>query len=321
MRKPVFISLSCSAIILMMLSGCGASKMSDSIIRNAIQESNTNYSKYDLSMQDLSFDSRNYDKQEKTEAVTVTVVAENENTTYTVSYDVLGKLSDKNWRIVSVTPLSEDIKPKNALTYEDVSYFSDDLIKAAQESEFSEACTMHIQGCMIDSDTTSSSATASMVLEADTQYFNVKRDCLASFYYTLDGWILSNNSVGDYGIELNEPALLGTWSWASNGDYVTINITRIDGNSIYATYDDLAQFCGAIIHERHTGENFEFQLDTSDITASSFQGNDYYSEYYLTFAEANNDSNHYYGSFHIDPEDNAEDVPKLISNGNYLQKQ
>lgn len=321
MRKPVFISLSCSAIILMMLSGCGASKMSDSIIRNAIQESNTNYSKYDLSMQDLSFDSRNYDKQEKTEAVTVTVVAENENTTYTVSYDVLGKLSDKNWRIVSVTPLSEDIKPKNALTYEDVSYFSDDLIKAAQESEFSEACTMHIQGCMIDSDTTSSSATASMVLEADTQYFNVKRDCLASFYYTLDGWILSNNSVGDYGIELNEPALLGTWSWASNGEYVTINITRIDGNSIYATYDDLAQFCGAIIHERHTGENFEFQLDTSDITALSFQGNDCYSEYYLTFAEANNDSHHYYGSFHIDPEDNAEDVPKLISNGNYLQKQ
>lgn len=321
MRKPVFISLSCSAIILMMLSGCGASKMSDSIIRNAIQESNTNYSKYDLSMQDLSFDSRNYDKQEKTEAVTVTVVAENENTTYTVSYDVLGKLSDKNWRIVSVTPLSEDIKPKNALTYEDVSYFSDDLIKAAQESEFSEACTMHIQGCTIDSDTTSSSATASMVLEADTQYFNVKRDCLASFYYTLDGWILSNNSVGDYGIELNEPALLGTWSWASNGEYVTINITRIDGNSIYATYDDLAQFCGAIIHERHTGENFEFQLDTSDITALSFQGNDCYSEYYLTFAEANNDSHHYYGSFHIDPEDNAEDVPKLISNGNYLQKQ
>lgn len=321
MRKPVFISLSCSAIILMMLSGCGASKMSDSTIRNAIQESNTNYSKYDLSMQDLSFDSRNYDKQEKTEAVTVTVVAENENTTYTVSYDVLGKLSDKNWRIVSVTPLSEDIKPKNALTYEDVSYFSDDLIKAAQESEFSEACTMYIKDCTIDSDTTSSSATASMVLEADTQYFNVKRDCLASFYYTLDGWILSNNSVGDYGIELNEPALLGTWSWASNGDYVTINITRIDGNSIYATYDDLAQFCGAIIHERHTGENFEFQLATSDITALSFQGNDCYSEYYLSFAEANNDSHDYYGSFHIDPEDNAEDVPKLISNGNYLQKQ
>ena len=280
MRKPVFIFLSCSAIILMMLSGCGASKMSDSTIRNAIQESNTNYSKYDLS------------------------------------------ISDKSWRIVSVTQTSEEVKPKAALTYEDVSLFSGELLQAAQgTSRFSDACTMHIQGCTIDSDTTSSSATASMVLEADTQYFNVKRDCLASFYYTLDGWILSNNSVGDYGIELNEPALLGTWSWASNGDYVTINITRIDGNSIYATYDDLAQFCGAIIHERHTGENFEFQLYTSDITASSFQGNDYYSEYYLTFVEANNDSHHYYGSFHIDPEDNAEDVPKLISNGNYLQKQ
>ena len=323
MKKGIYISLSCAILGVAALSGCSTTnKIPDATIENAIQDSTNIYSDYGLSIQQLSFDSRNYDKQEKTEAVTVTVNADNADPAYTATYDVLGKLSDKSWRIVSVTQTSEEVKPKAALTYEDVSLFSGELLQAAQgTSRFSDACTMHIQDCTIDSDTTSSSATASMVLEADTQYFNVKRDCLASFYYTLDGWILSNNSVGDYGIELNEPALLGTWSWASNGDYVTINITRIDGNSIYATYDDLAQFCGAVIHERHTGENFEFQLDTSDITASSFQGNDYYSEYYLTFAEANNDSNHYYGSFHIDPEDNAEDVPKLISNGNYLQKQ
>lgn len=314
MKKNLFISLSCAAIVLIALNGCGAaSKMSDSTIRNAIQESNTNYSKYDLSIQDLSFDSRNYDKQEKTEAVTVTVVAENENTTYTVSYDVLGKLSDKNWRIVSVTPLSEDIKPKNALTYEDVSYFSDDLIKAAQESEFSEACTMYIKDCTIDSDTSSSTASANITLEADTHFFNVSRDCLVFFDYTFDGWKLSDNSISDYNITLNEAALRGTWSKTVPGDYVTLTIDHVDGTSIYATYDDS--------RGRHINEPYEFVLNKNKITTGGFHGNDYYSEYYLTFAEANYVSNNYYASFHIDPEDNTEDSPQLISCGYYLQKQ
>lgn len=320
MKKNLFISLSCAAIVLIALNGCGAvSKMSDSTIRNAIQESNTNYSKYDLSIQDLSFDSRNYDKQEKTEAVTVTVVAENENTTYTVSYDVLGKLSDKNWRIVSVTPLSEDIKPKNALTYEDVTTFSDKLINAAQGLGYNEPCQMHIQDCTIDSDTSSTTGSATILLSADTQCFSVKRECLAIFNYNLDGWSLSDTSVGDYTVELNESALTGTWSYSSYGDYSILTIDHTDGSSIYATYNELSQSAGYVFSEVHINDISEFKLDMENNyyfeACELFSGREYNPEF-VCRDEAGN----FLASFIIDPEDDSTDSP-IIWDGNDLIKE
>ena len=294
-------------------------KMSDSTIRNAIQESNTNYSKYDLSIQDLSFDSRNYDKQEKTEAVTVTVVAENENTTYTVSYDVLGKLSDKNWRIVSVTPLSEDIKPKNALTYEDVTTFSDKLINAAQGLGYNEPCQMHIQDCTIDSDTSSTTGSATILLSADTQCFSVKRECLAIFNYNLDGWSLSDTSVGDYTVELNESALTGTWSYSSYGDYSILTIDHTDGSSIYATYNELSQSAGYVFSEVHINDISEFKLDMENNyyfeACELFSGREYNPEF-VCRDEAGN----FLASFIIDPEDDSTDSP-IIWDGNDLIKE
>lgn len=133
MKKGIYIPLSCAILGVAALSGCSTTnKIPDATIENAIQDSTNIYSDYGLSIQQLSFDSRNYDKQEKTEAVTVTVNADNADTAYTATYDVLGKLSDKSWRIVSVTQTSEEVKPKAALTYEDVSLFSGELLQAAQ---------------------------------------------------------------------------------------------------------------------------------------------------------------------------------------------
>ena len=118
MKKGIYVPLSCAILTVAALSGCSTTnKIPDATIENAIQDSTNIYSDYGLSIQQLSFDSRNYDKQEKTEAVTVTVNADNADTSYTATYDVLGKLSDKSWRIVSVTQTSEEIKPKNALSY------------------------------------------------------------------------------------------------------------------------------------------------------------------------------------------------------------
>ena len=320
MKKNMFISLSCASIVLIALNGCGAvSKMSDSTIRNAIQDLNTNYSKYDLSIQDLSFDSRNYDKQEKTEAVTVTVVAESENTTYTVSYDVLGKLSDKNWRIVSVTPLSEDIKPKNALTYEDVTTFSDKLINAAQGPRYNEPCQMHIQDCTIDSDTSSTTGSATILLSADTQCFSVKRECLAIFNYNLDGWSLSDNSVGDYTVELNESALTGTWSYSSYGDYSILTIDHTDGSSIYATYNELSQSAGYVFSEVHINDISEFKLDMENnyyFEACELDSGREYNPEFVCRDEAGN----FLASFIIDPEDDSNDSP-IIWDGNDLIKE
>lgn len=113
MKKGIYVPLSCAILTVAALSGCSTTnKIPDATIENAIQDSTNIYSDYGLSIQQLSFDSRNYDKQEKTEAVTVTVNADNADTSYTATYDVLGKLSDKSWRIVSVTQTSEEIKPK-----------------------------------------------------------------------------------------------------------------------------------------------------------------------------------------------------------------
>ena len=104
MKKGIYVPLSCAILTVAALSGCSTTnKIPDATIENAIQDSTNIYSDYGLSIQQLSFDSRNYDKQEKTEAVTVTVNADNADTSYTATYDVLGKLSDKSWRIVSVT--------------------------------------------------------------------------------------------------------------------------------------------------------------------------------------------------------------------------
>lgn len=322
MKKDLLISLSCAAIVLIALNGCGAvSKMSDSTIRNAIQESNTNYSKYDLSIQDLSFDSRNYDKQEKTEAVTVTVVAENENTTYTVSYDVLGKLSDKNWRIVSVTPLSEDIKPKNALTYEDVTTFSDKLIKAAQGSGYNEPCQMHIQDYTIDSDTSSTTGSATILLSADTQCFSVKRECLAIFNYNLDGWSLSDTSVGDYTVALNESALTGTWSCSSSSgkSYSILTVDHTDGSSIYATYNELSQSFGYVFSETHINDISEFKLDMENNLYFEAYTMDSGREYRPNFV-CRDEAGNFLASFSIDPENDSTDSP-IIWDGNDLIKE
>ena len=95
MKKGIYVPLSCAILTVAALSGCSTTnKIPDATIENAIQDSTNIYSDYGLSIQQLSFDSRNYDKQEKTEAVTVTVNADNADTSYTATYDVLGKASD-----------------------------------------------------------------------------------------------------------------------------------------------------------------------------------------------------------------------------------
>lgn len=81
MKKGIYVPLSCAILTVAALSGCSTTnKIPDATIENAIQDSTNIYSDYGLSIQQLSFDSRNYDKQEKTEAVTVTVNADNADT-------------------------------------------------------------------------------------------------------------------------------------------------------------------------------------------------------------------------------------------------
>ena len=112
MRNRTSIVILCSITVSALLSGCGASnKIPDATIKTAIQDSTNIYSDYNLAIQELSFLSRNYDKKEKTESVTVTVNAENADSTYTATYDIWGELIDKTWNITSVTPTSEEIKP------------------------------------------------------------------------------------------------------------------------------------------------------------------------------------------------------------------
>lgn len=133
MRNRTSIVILCSITVSALLSGCGASnKIPDATIKTAIQDSTNIYSDYNLAIQELSFLSRNYDKKEKTESVTVTVNAENADSTYTATYDIWGELIDKTWNITSVTPTSEEIKPKAVLSYEDISLLSDKIVESVQ---------------------------------------------------------------------------------------------------------------------------------------------------------------------------------------------
>lgn len=66
MKKGIYVPLSCAILTVAALSGCSTTnKIPDATIENAIQDSTNIYSDYGLSIQQLSFDSRNYDKQEK----------------------------------------------------------------------------------------------------------------------------------------------------------------------------------------------------------------------------------------------------------------
>ena len=242
MRNRTSIVILCSITVSALLSGCGASnKIPDATIKTAIQDSTNIYSDYNLAIQELSFLSRNYDKKEKTESVTVTVNAENADSTYTATYDIWGELIDKTWNITSVTPTSEEIKPKAVLSYEDISLLSDKIVESVQGTKqagkFTDTCTMHIDECNISSEPSSDTANANITLVANTQCFNVYRDCLAIFNYTLDGWNLSDISSGDYTIQLNESGLVGNWALdeTSKSNFTYLNIDHTSGDSFYAT--------------------------------------------------------------------------------------
>lgn len=321
MKKGIYVPLSCAILTVAALSGCSTTnKIPDTTIENAIQDSTNIYSDYGLSIQQLSFDSRNYDKQEKTEAVTVTVNADNADTSYTATYDVLGKLSDKSWRIVSVTQTSEEIKPKNALSYEDVSLLSDNLIKDAQGSaRFTEACTMHIQDCTIDSTSLSDTASANLIFSADTQCFSVKREGLAIFNYTLGGWTLSDCQIGDFDIELNESGLSGTWSLTEGKSYTTLTVNHTDGSSAYATYDSYSQSMGYVFFETHVSEVSEFKLNMEDNLYFTYCTDD--GMEYQPYFECTDSSGEYRASFTINPENSASDTPTIWAGIGHLTKQ
>ena len=330
MRNRTSIVILCSITVSALLSGCGASnKIPDATIKTAIQDSTNIYSDYNLAIQELSFPSRNYDKKEKTESVTVTVNAENADSTYTATYDLWGELIDKTWNITSVTPTSEEIKPKAVLSYEDISLLSDKIVESVQGTKqagkFTDTCTMHIDECNISSEPSSDTANANITLVANTQCFNVYRDCLAIFNYTLDGWNLSDISSGDYTIQLNESGLVGNWALdeTSKCNFTYLNIDHTSGDSFYATL-----YAGH--HDPYIKSN-SYEINIDEISEFKFTTNPLFNFLYNTrngreftpYFECHNDSGELLGFFVIYPENDEYPMPRMNGAGplGYLIKQ
>ena len=90
-------------LVLLLCTACGGSrKMPDDLLKTAVQNEDGNYSDYGLSITSFQVSDRNYDQDYKTESVAVDIQAENADSTYMVSYMVMGQYADRSWNVTSV---------------------------------------------------------------------------------------------------------------------------------------------------------------------------------------------------------------------------
>ena len=85
---------------LLFCTACGGSKkIPDELLKQAIQNQDDNYGAYGLSITDCQVGNRNYDSNYKSESVSVSVRAENGDSSYEASYEVTGLYESKNWKV------------------------------------------------------------------------------------------------------------------------------------------------------------------------------------------------------------------------------
>lgn len=96
---------------LLFCTACGGSKkIPDELLKQAIQNQDDNYGAYGLSITDFQVGNRNYDSNYKSESVSVSVRAENGDSSYEASYEVTGLYESKNWKVTSVSQKPSRLK-------------------------------------------------------------------------------------------------------------------------------------------------------------------------------------------------------------------
>lgn len=222
--------------VLLLCTACGGSrKMPDDLLKTAVQNEDGNYSDYGLSITSFQVGDRNYDRDYKTESVAVDIQAENADSTYMVSYMVMGQYVDRSWSVTSVLKSEVCVLPKEPLPQAVVDADVEPLL---QETKNVRYYLTQVKYCNY-SNALEQDVTADIQLASNTQYMNATRNYQLFYEYTLDGWELVGEENSDVEVQITDE-LCGTWTASNGEDSYTFVIDRIEGDTAYVKYQ--AQF-------------------------------------------------------------------------------
>ena len=217
---------------LLFCTACGGSKkIPDELLKQAIQNQDDNYGAYGLSITDFQVGNRNYDSNYKSESVSVSVRAENGDSSYAASYEVTGLYENKNWKVTSVSQTDMTVLPKSPLPQ---SIVDERVQKLLQEEENVRYCLTQVGYCEYSTEL-EQNIMAKVQLCSNTQYMNMTRDYQLEYQYTLDGWVLATEGGTNVQVQFTDE-LCGTWVASKGEESYRFVIDHIEGDTAYVKY-------------------------------------------------------------------------------------
>lgn len=217
---------------LLFCTACGGSKkIPDELLKQAIQSQDDNYGAYGLSITDFQIGNRNYDSNYKSESVSVSVRAENGDSSYAASYEVTGLYENKNWKVTSVSQTDMTVLPKSPLPQ---SIVDERVQKLLQEEENVRYCLTQVGYCEYSTEL-EQNIMAKVQLCSNTQYVDMTREYELNYRYTLDGWVLATEGGTNVQVQFTDE-LCGTWVASKGEESYRFVIDHIEGDTAYVKY-------------------------------------------------------------------------------------
>ena len=186
-------------LVLLLCTACGAKQMPGKVIKTAILEKDNVYSNYGLEDPSFSVDDGNYDRTYKTEDVTVEVHAENSESNYTATYDVIGSYQNGTWTVTSVIKTDENIWPQKVISSE----VAEPEIEAILQKEENRRYQLRLAGVGY-SNKLAQNMSIDVQLGYDTPDIYMFRDYELFYEYTLDGWKFTGQTEGNIQIDTTD---------------------------------------------------------------------------------------------------------------------
>lgn len=186
-------------LVLLLCTACGAKQMPVDVIKTAILEKDDVYNTYGLEDPSFSVDDGNYDHTYKTENVTVDVHAENSESNYTATYDVIGSYQNGTWTVTSVIKTDESIWPQEAISSE----VAEPEIEAILQKEENKRYQLRLAG-VGHSNKLAQNMSIYVQLGYDTPDIYMFRDYELFYEYTLDGWKFTGQTEGNIQIDTTD---------------------------------------------------------------------------------------------------------------------
>lgn len=224
--------LFCVALLAMVLlcTACGGTKqMPDNLLKTAVRNADGSYDAYGLQITNLHVDDRNCDGKYKTETITVSVTAENDDSTYQASYRITAHYGDRDWTVTDSVQSRADAYPKQPLSNDVVDEVATQLVQRLGEQKY------YVSYTGWDS-TLDNLVYVDISLTSYTPYIDSIVDYKnIPFAYSLSGWTVNaalDTLPCERTVQLNSD-LCGTWSYTDeSGNKYGFVIDGVDGVTV-----------------------------------------------------------------------------------------